>query len=157
MKTLKNFTAYSTGLASMNAEERTYNPPVVSGGRVRAATFAFESETTVAENAVVALATLPKGAKLLSVSFTHEAMGAGADVDLGFYDNEANVIGTSSDIAGAIDVAAAGTSTILPVAAATVGKDFTVTPAPVVLGMKVNAPNLPADKYVVGYVLYVEN
>lgn len=153
---LNNFDGYSAHLALVNAIERTYQEPKATGGRVRCIAFNYESSATTADGANIALAVLPEGAKILQIHYEHEAMGTTGALDLGLF----TLAGVEIDddvFVAADDISAAGSNDLYPVASATVGSDFYEVTQPAVLTATVETALWAADKYLTGFVLYVEN
>lgn len=152
---LKNFDGYSDNLALVNAIERTFQEPKATGGRVRCATFSYESSSATADGANIALAILPEGAKILHIHYEHEAMGTTGALDLGLF-TPAGVEIDDDVFVAADDISSAGTNDLYPVLAA-VGSDFYEVGQPAVLTATVETALWAADKYLKGFVLYVEN
>ena len=156
MGLLTNFTGLSTDLALANAVERTFLPTNVNGGRVRAAVWGYEPSAQVADGADIALAILPKNAKILMIHYNHEAFGTTAALDLGLAQLDGTVVDDDVFIA-ADDVSSAGANTIYPAANATVGADMYTTTAQVVLTATTETAVWAADKGFAGFVLYSIN
>lgn len=153
---LSNFSGYSTDLSAANDTERTYLPTNVSGGRVRCATWGYESSSTTADGADIALAILPKNAKVLMIHYNHEAFGTTAALDLGLSKLDGTVIDDDLFIA-ADAVSSAGSNTLYPSASATVGEDMYTTTQECVLTATVETALWAADKAFSGFVLYSVN
>jgi hypothetical protein len=155
---LTGFTKLSTALTNVDAVERTFLKPTSAGGRVRAAVFDFESTAATTVGSTIGLVRLPKGAKILNIFMGWEAMSSGggtADVDVGLYTLDGTAINATL-FATNENVDSAGTKLYYGVDA-TVGSDFYVTQVECILTLVVGGESLAADKYMKGYVLYVEN
>lgn len=154
---LSNFTGYSTNLALVNAVERTFQAPSDVSGRVRVATFAYESSSATTDGSAIALCILPEGAKILHIFYEHEAFATTAALDLGLYTLDGTAINDALFVA-ADDISSAGTNHLYPTAGATtVGDDMYVTTQECVLTATAETANWAADKFLAGYVEYVVN
>lgn len=156
MSKLTGFDAYSTDLTEMNAVERTFLPTNVAGARVRCATFGYESTAATADDAHIALAIIPKNAKILMIHYNHEDFGTTAALDLGLFKIDGTVIDDDLFVVADV-VAAAGSNTLYPAANATVGEDMYTTTEEVVLTATVETAVWAANKGFAGFVLYAVN
>lgn len=153
---LQNFDGFSAHLAKVNAIERTFQEPKAAGGRVRCATFNYESDAATTDGSNIALVVLPEGAKILQIHYEHEAMGTTGALDLGLFEPDGTEIDDDVFVA-ADDISSAGANDVYPVLSGTVGEDFYEVGKPAVLTATVETANWAADKYLTGFVLYVEN
>lgn len=157
MNLLSGFDGHSTHLALVNVAEKTFQEPKSTGGRMRVATFCYESAAATTDGDNIALAVLPKGAKILEIFYEHEAMGTTGALDLGLFTTAGVEIDDDLFVA-ADDISSAGTNTLYPtIGATTVGADFYETPSECVLTATVETANWAADKFLAGFVRYVEN
>lgn len=153
----ESFTALASALATTQAPGRSFQSPSTNGGRVRTSTFAFNTGAGLTVNAKVALAVLPKGAKILSVRYGNEAMGTGATMDLGTHTREGVAL-SATLLAATAAVATAGTNVVYPPFSTDAGVDIAPLPEQeTVLTAVVKGANWAADRDLKGYVLWVEN
>lgn len=121
------------------------------GGRVRAAFFDFDS-LTLAQNDVVGLAVLPRGARVIGGFVAFGDFGTGVSVDIGTY----TLDGTLIDVdwfADGIDVAtAAGTATFADTEALHYGEELA---ADVAIGAIFLGANPDDTVRLSGHILYM--
>lgn len=161
-----NFDFTTTDLAAFAVEERQYLSPTTKGARLRVSTFEFNTGAGitvanydgngVANTAMIALAVLPKRAKVLQIYYDHEAMGTNADLDIGLFDKEGVEVDQDLFVT-ADDVSAAGTNLLHGNISRTAGEDLYETTEEVVLTAAAYTADWAADKDLKGYVVWVEN
>lgn len=163
-----NFDFASTALAAIANEERVFQAPTYGGGaRVRCTPFGFNTGTAgidvseydgngLTDQATVALAVFPRGAKILVIHHEWEAMGANADLDLGLFDIEGTEIDKDLYVDGG-DVATASTGTVYPAMSATAGEEFAALTQTSVLVATALTADWAADKDYKGWVLWIDN
>lgn len=130
------FTKYNAGDA-VNVNEW--------GGRVRLAYFNVAAITGLAQNDLVNLCKIPKGARIIGGRLDHGAYGASVTLDIG-------ISGSENKYLSAADISSAGQKDIANTLALNLGS---VTTAEESVQAKFEAAN-PSDTAVLnGYILYV--
>lgn len=130
-------------------------PPNKQGSRIYYAEFTFNTGEgiTVGAGKKIALAKLPARARPLLVVVSFGAMGATAALDIGIADAASGAVVSATSIAADVDVAAAGSATIVPFSADDAEAVLITEKESLVFGTAKTA-DFAGDKNLKGYIAY---